>query len=494
MQGLPPGPGGVAAKLRAPLLQEGVAERSEAGGGLSPLLYSRKTTPTQSADWVPPPKGGGTPLWGYTFPPGEGLRRAPLRKHNFSCLRIFMSKKEFEPNFNTYDTYQTGVPEHPSKKSSVLIAVLLVLTIFLGGLASMLGLLNIRLLRQLQQAESTLPVDIYTNPSTTAVSSADLESDEPEPTAPLDPEASLELKLPPNRSEGKGLSPTEIYQVNESALVTVQATAEHATTKGVGVVMHAHGYILVNAHIVDAASRIYVQLADGAVYRATLVGADILTDLAVLYIQAEDLEVAHFGTSSYLQEDDFIASAEEPQQEPASGVITNALRKATLAGYSLQLIKTSISSCDGPLFNGYGQVVGMSSSRVPEVFSLHIKQGVGYAVPSVMIQEIANQLMQQGFVAGRPTLGLQTAAIGKVYQQYWDLPGGLRLLKVSDRAAAQGLEEDDILLGLGGQRLQSNADLYRVLLSYEIGDTLTAVVFRDGESITLHLTIFDTAE
>ncbi len=102
--------------------------------------------------------------------------------------------------------------------------------------------------------------------------------------------------------------------------------------------------------------------------------------------------------------------------------------------------------------------------------------------------------MQKGFVAGRPTLGLETVAISKLYQQYWDLPGGLRLLSVSRKAAEQGLEKDDILLGLGGQRLQSNEDLYRILFSHTIGDTLTAVVFRDGESITLPLTIFDTAE
>ncbi len=405
-----------------------------------------------------------------------------------------MSKKEFESDMNTYGTYQTGVPEHPSKKSSVLIAVLLATTIFLGGLASMLGLLNIRLLQQLRQSNSTLPVDIYTNPSSTDASQVALESDEPEPTAPLDANASLILKLPPNRSESKGLSPAEIYSVNENALVTVQATAEHDTTEGLGVVLHENGYILVNAHIIDAASRIYVQLADGSVCRATLVGSDILTDLAVLYIQAENLTVAAFGTSSYLREDDFVASAEEPQQEPAAGVVTNALREASMNSYSLPLIKVSISSCDGPLFNRYGQVVGMSSSRVPEIFSLHIKQGVGYAISSVTIQEVAQQIMQQGYVAGRPTLGLQTTAISKLYQQYWDLPGGLRLLKVSPRAASQGLEEDDILLGLGGQRLQSNEDLYRILLSHDIGDTLTAVVFRDGESITLPLTIFDTAE
>ncbi len=407
-----------------------------------------------------------------------------------------MSKKELEPNLNTSDTYQTGVPEQPGKKSSVLIAVLLALTIFLGGLASMLGLLNIRLLQQLRQADSTLPVDVYTNGSATEPGEQALESDEPEPTAPLETSASLSLSLPPSRSENqsKALTPAEIYDANENALVTVQATVEHTTSTGLGVVIHENGYILVNAHIVDAASRIYVQLADEAVYRATLVGSDILTDLAVLYIQAEGLDVAEFGNSAYLQEDDFIASAEAPAQEPVPGVITNAQRTATMTNYSLELIKTSISSCDGPLFNRYGQVIGLSSSRVPDIFGLHTKQGVGYAVPSATIQQIVDQLMQQGFVTGRPTLGIQTAAISKVYQQYWDLPGGLRLLKVSTAAAMQGLEEDDILLGLGGRRLQSNEDLYRILLSHSIGSTLTAVVFRDGESITLPLTLYDTAE
>ncbi len=404
-----------------------------------------------------------------------------------------MSKQQFEPSLHT--TYQTGVTEQPSQKSNPLVAALLVLTIFLGGLASALGLLNIRLLQQLQQAGGTVPVDIYTQSSAATLSPEELNNDLPEPTLPQQRDVSLELYLPPSRSESKqhALSRGEIYAVNEQSIVTLHCSTDHITSTGMGVVMHQDGYILTNAHLVQDCSRIYVQLSSGAVYRAALVGTDALTDLAVLYIQAEDLKPAVFSNSQMLVEEDGVAVAQPEQGELADGRVTHARRRVTLGAYKLQLLQTDVDSCDGPVFNAFGQIVGMNSSVVPTYFNLYLQPGTGYAIPSTTIQEVADQLMQQGFVAGRPTLGLETVSVSKVYQQYWNLPGGLRILEVSPLAAEQDIQKDDILLALNGQRVNEAADLQRILYAHSIGDSLTAVIFRDGHSITISLTILDTA-
>ncbi len=405
-----------------------------------------------------------------------------------------MHRNDFEPHLNQPDTYQTGVTEPAGKKASGLIAVLLILTIFLGGLAGGLGVLNIRLLQRLQEAGSTVPVDIYTQSSATEPAEADLDSSDPAPAVPTDSPVRLQLYQPSSHSENPvNLSPAEVYAQNRQALVTLQATTEHETGKGLGLVIDASGYILTNASLVDAADRIYVQTSTGQVYRAALVGADSLTDMAVLYIQAEGLTAASFCTSEYLQEDDPITVIQYGSTEPSSGFITNARRQVSLGQHSLELIKTSFTGCDGPIFNRCGQVIAMNSSSLASLFSLHTKQGISYAVPSVTIKAVVDQLIAAGSVSGRPDLGVETVAISKVYQKYWNLPGGLRLVSVSQEAAQQGLQADDILLALGGARLTCNEDLQRILYSNPIGSSLTAVVFRDGESITLSLTIFDTA-
>ncbi len=400
-----------------------------------------------------------------------------------------MSKHEIPDDFDELNTgtYRTGYP-HRERRSSGLIAFLLALTIFLGGLASALGLLNIRLLLKLMEdPDANLPVDVL--PQTTAPISNDLDSlDLPLPQVPR--QEGQELQLQDLHRGDKHLSTASILSSNRHSLVRIHSGDQ----VGVGVVITSDGFILTNAHLLHQQTRYYVTTSDGTPYRAALVGYDVLTDLAVLYIQGAQLQPAAFGHAGQLLEDQAMASVFDcdPELSLLSGTISQARRSVGKGDYRLQLVQTTIGSCDGPMFNSAGQVIGMNSSQVSSFFDLYIQSGRGYAVPSTTLKEVVDQILAYGRVAGRPTLGIRTQEISQVYQQYWNLPGGLQLLEVVPAAQEQGLRQGDILLALNGQRLTSNEDLYKILFTCRIGEPITAVLFRDGQTITQQLTILDT--
>ncbi len=414
-----------------------------------------------------------------------------------------MSKHHYEPLEQNDNTYQTGFTPQP-KRSSGLIAVLLVLTIFLGGLASMLGLLNIRLLEQLmqQQNEATIPMDISTTPSTPTASSGgtSIENDaSPAPQVPSQRQARLYLRSKPSQYDVPASADAfqNVYDRSRTSLVQIHCSTQHSLTQGVGMVISSEGYILTNAHVLETASRIYVELASGQIYRAALVGADMLTDLAVLYISAPDLVPVEFGYSDALVEEDTIGALGVLPAGNFSGIsqgsVTVSQYPVSLGKYDITMIQTTLGSCGGPVFNLYGQVVAMNSSLVPTYFDLYIQPDTGFAVPSTLMKTVVDQLLAQGYVSGRPTLGITTEPISKVYQQFMDLPGGLRIKSVSVQAQAQGLQEGDILLAIDGQRLTENADLHKLLFSASIGQGVTAVILRGENSLTIGLTILDTA-
>ncbi len=410
-----------------------------------------------------------------------------------------MGKKQKNTKEQVYSagTYQTGVTGDTKKSSSGLIAVLLVLTIFLGGLASGLGIVNIRLVQQLmQQNNPTVSMNVL-RPSSTQNSSSNAlpELDTLEPLLPLGRKLTLSLMEP--KKSTQPMDAMAVFASQKTSLVQVDSSTHHNTCSGSGVILDANGYILTNAHLVDAAKRIYVTLSDGSQHRATLVGTDTLTDLAVLYIEAQDLRAAEFADTKYVKADDPIVSTGTLLPRTDCPLVDGRLIvkqcSHQLGNHSLKLMQSTVGSENGPLFNRYGQIIGMNTGKVEDFCDLVVHEGTGYAIPSYMIRSVVEELTENGYVAGRPTLGIRVEAISKFYQQHWDLPGGLWIFSVSQNAQKMGLREGDILIALNGLPMTENDDLHRMIFSNEIGSELRAVIYREGESITLDLTILDTA-
>jgi serine protease Do len=289
--------------------------------------------------------------------------------------------------------------------------------------------------------------------------------------------------------------PDAVYQANRESLAEVYTLSHsNSTQSAVGIILSADGYILTNAHLVEAAKRIVVYLPDGRLLPAALVGSDNMTDMAVLYVQAQGLTPATFGTSKTLQVADpiYTVSLQENAQLPMvmqQGSMFTASRKFSTKHYHLNLLQTCHHSESGPLFNSFGHVVGLCVSRTAQYFDE--MDNLGVVLGSNSMESIIDQLVQNGYVVGRPDLGFQVEAVSKLFQHYWDLPGGLMVsgLAEDSEPASRGLRNGDIILALNGDPLKNRDDLYAVLYSCSIGEEVIAVIFRDGGKKTVTLTV-----
>jgi len=413
-----------------------------------------------------------------------------------------------EHKYNQKEPWESGVYEtgrtRPPKNHTGLIAVLLVIVIFLSGLVSFLGLLNVKLFAQLKAmpAEDPNPVSFV---SGTEIPEATLPATEPtaastEPTTAVpDPDTFPLNPSPesvPNVPQNTGLSLQDIYDKTIGSVVSISCS----NSSGTGVVMTSGGYIVTNAHVVQNAQFITVLLSDGRSFDASLVGCDTISDLAVLHIDAPDLIPAEFGDSTVLRVGDSVVAIGDPLGIELRGTMTNGIvsainRDVTTGGRTLTLIQTNAAlnsgNSGGPLINCFGQVIGINTLKMGDLYSSSGVEGLGFAIPSTTVKEIADQLINQGYVSGRPSLGLSGEGVSSFYQFYYRLPAGMYIESVEDGsdAEAKGLEPGDILISVDNVRISSMDDLRILLSNYSVGDTVQILIYRGGRQYTAQLTL-----
>ena len=397
-------------------------------------------------------------------------------------------------------TYQTG-STNPPKSRSGLVAGLLMIVIFLAGITSILGILNIRLFSALNsQTDSTVSLSLQagnnaTNPTDNEVSSA--------PNVPKQ-DVTIQIVQAPesadNISQSGGMALQDIYADCIDSVVSITCTSASGSSSGTGVVLAANGYIVTNCHVVQNAQAITVQLSDDRQFRASLVGADEASDLAVLYVDAEDLAPAQFGDSEKLRVGDAVCAIGDPLGAGLRGTMTNGIvsainRDITTGGRTMTLIQTNAAlnsgNSGGPLINCYGQVIGINTMKIGDYMSSACVEGLGFALPSTTVVEVVGQLINQGYVSGRPYLGFTGEPVSALYQYYYRLPAGMFITEVTSGSNAdiQGLESGDILISLDGTTVTTVEELTTVLYGYEVGDTVEAVIYRNKKQQTITLTI-----
>ena len=401
-------------------------------------------------------------------------------------------------------SYQTGSTQPPKKRSG-LLAVLLVAVIFLSGISSALGLLNIKLSNALMERDDREgPVIFYPTDSETA---GNVSAGEKPPTASLPAnsgELGLELNQAPdavqNVPQEGGLSLQEIYKKSIHSVVSIRCTQSDGISSGTGVVLSQNGYLITNAHVVEDATAIEIRFTDERVMGAALVGADPVSDLAVLYVDAKDLTPAVFGDSSGLQVGDAVVAIGDPLGEEFRGTMTDGIvsainREVSLGGRTMTLIQTNAAlnsgNSGGPLLNCYGQVIGINTMKISAFTDKAGVEGLGFAIPSTTVKDIVDQLLTKGYVAGRPSLGIQGEAVSAAYQRYYRLPAGVRITQVLSGGAAKeaGLEVGDILLSINGVRVTDSDALATALYSYKAGDTVQLSFYRGHLQRTVSVTL-----
>ena len=412
-------------------------------------------------------------------------------------------------NYDYWDDqyYGTGPTEPPHSRGG-LLALMLIVIIFLVGMITVLGILNIRLFRELQleKKEEELSISFTT------------EATEPAPTEPVaiashsEPEngespvfSSIHLQQTPmgydNVPVEGGVSLQDIYTQNIPSVVSISCSGYHnAMSTGTGVVLSADGYIVTNAHVVDGSTYVNVQLTDDRVFPATLVGRDEISDLAVLRIEAAGLTPAQFGDSAQLRVGDTVVAIGDPLGVEFRGTYTNGIvsainRDVDVDGRTMTLIQTNAAlnsgNSGGPLINCFGQVIGINTMKIGTFTDNAGVEGLGFAIPSVTVKEIVDQLINQGYVSGRPTLGLKGDTLSSFYQHYYRMPAGLYITSVdrSSSAYQNGIQDGDILLYIGRDRITSMDDMNAALYDRQVGDAVEVIIYRAGQQYRVELTL-----
>ena len=403
-------------------------------------------------------------------------------------------------------SYRIGSTTPPKDYGWVVAAVLVAVIIF-GGISTALSIMNIRLFTSntvaRQQEES--PVTFVAGDST----SVGLEATEPvaqvqetEPVKVGDAMLQISDSLPAveNVPQEGALSWQQVYNRVIDCVVSITCVADGASANGTGVVMSAKGYIITNAHVVDGAGSISVLLTDGRTFEARLVGSDSVSDLAVLAIDANGLTAAEFGDSSVLQVGDAVVAVGDPLGAQLRGTMTDGIisginRDIAVGGRTMSLIQTTAAlnsgNSGGPLVNCYGQVIGINTMKIGDYASSHGVEGLGFAIPMSTVKGVVDQLIATGYVAGRPTLGLQGQMVSGFYQYYFRLPAGLMITDIDTGAdaAAKGLQTGDIVLYANAQAITSSDSLSQIVNGCQVGDVITLIIYRGGREYSVDLTV-----
>ena len=309
-----------------------------------------------------------------------------------------------------------------------------------------------------------------------------------------------ELTITAPEEEEKTLQ--EIYRSCVPSIVGIRTyvDGEIGYYWGSGIILSEDGLILTNAHVIEGCSRGEVILQDDTVHEAKLVGYDSQSDLAVLKIEAKGLTPAVFGDSDALSVGDSVAAIGNPLGEDFRSTLTDGIvsaidRGMNYDGHSINLIQTNTAinegSSGGALVNRYGQVVGVTNMKMMSSFSSI--EGIGFAIPSATVLTVANALIREGKVVGRPAIGITVGAIVDVAAEHYELPEGLYVSSVTEGTDAweKGIRAGDIITAVNGEPARSTDDILKVRNGLQIGDTIRFSIWREGESFDVDVKMME---
>lgn len=299
------------------------------------------------------------------------------------------------------------------------------------------------------------------------------------------------------------LSLQELYAACADSIVGITAYPEDQNGYywGTGVIAGENGLIITNAHVIEGCASAEVTLYNNESYEARLVGADAVSDLALLKIDCTGLPAASFGDISSLSVGDPVAAIGNPLSEEFRSTLTNGIisaidRGMNYNGHTMSLLQTNAAinqgNSGGALFNMYGQVVGITNMKMMSYFSSI--EGIGFAIPSSTVKAVVDQLAENGEVRGRPSIGITVGAIPQEAVENYELPEGLYISAVAENsdAAAQGIREGDILTAIDGQSVSSTEEVAAIRDTRSVGDSLRFTIWREGETFEVDVRLMDT--
>ena len=310
-------------------------------------------------------------------------------------------------------------------------------------------------------------------------------------------------------------SANEIYELGckqtvgvslESTYANIFGQQSASAVAGTGFVITADGYVMTNYHVIESAQKrgykISVLFKDKSSFEAKVVGFDEDNDVAVLKIDASDLNPATIGNSDDIAVGDSVFAIGNPLGEldfsMTSGRVSALDRSITTeqggAAINMFQFDAAINSGNsgGPVYNESGEVIGIATAKVGSSGV----EGLGFAIPINDAADIANELITKGYVSGRAYMGVNIDnRYTSVYAQYYNMPEGAYVYNVESGGCAEksGLAAGDIITEVGGEVIGSYSDLNAAIKNFKVGQSTEIVVYRGGEYETLSIT-FDESK
>ena len=308
-------------------------------------------------------------------------------------------------------------------------------------------------------------------------------------------------------SSGNQMAPSQVYAANVNSVVAVSSTIKSSsfygttegTSTGSGFILTEDGYVITNYHVVEGASAVSVITHDGTEYPATIVGTVDTNDIAVLKVEATGLPAVTLGSSDNLIIGDMVVAIGNPLGELTStqtvGYVSGKDRDVTTDGSIMSMIQTDAAinsgNSGGPLFNMYGEVVGVTTAKYSGNSSSGATiEGIGFAIPIDDVKGMISDLIDYGYVTGA-YMGITVSNTDEQSAAMFGLPVGAYVMDVEKDGSADraGIQAKDIIISLGGKEVKGVTSLTRALRSFKAGDTTTVTIVRGGSQLELEITL-----
>ena len=318
----------------------------------------------------------------------------------------------------------------------------------------------------------------------------------------VDPHFSLEDAAAVHMEGKKTLSTIDICETVSPATVAIYIVGKtsgfESVNAGSGFVISEDGYIVTNEHVVHDSEgsdiKVYVPNYEEP-FDAKVVGTDIQTDIAVIKIDSDEkFKTVSLGDSSILKNGELAVVIGNPlgsfEGTITVGVISGVDRPMNNNGYTIKLIQTDASinggNSGGPLINSFGEVIGVVNAKISSA------EGLGFAIPVNSVKNVIESIIQNGYVANRPYLGIGVQYVAD--EAYFGATGGVFVQNTVPKGpgAKAGFKEGDRIVSIDGIEIKETSDIIDIRDSHNVGDTLNFVVERDGELVELELEIGDS--
>lgn len=284
-----------------------------------------------------------------------------------------------------------------------------------------------------------------------------------------------------------------VVEITTETVVTGSRMGQYVTQgAGSGVIISGDGYIVTNNHVIADSTKISVRLHDGTSYDTTLIGKDSHTDLAVIKINASGLTPASFGSSASLSVGEDAIAIGNPLGE-LGGTVTNGIisaldREIVIDGETMTLLQTNAAinpgNSGGGLFNSKGELVGIVNAKSAG----EDVEGLGFAIPIDIARPVITELMANGYVSGRPSLGVTLVDISDsaTAMRYRVSQLGVYVYQVDNNAQ---LQSGDLIKAVGTTAVNSSTEVKTAINAYKAGDTVSITIVRNGSQQSVSITL-----